>query len=129
MQRPRYADTAKLIAQYEGMFDLDHEISFEDFKKKGVTKLQNDKASGVTGVPPEALKLLGDENLRYIYKYVVNFWNGTEKYWEWHTGLGVMVPKKGDLSDPNKWQGINLMDVCSKIFSCILNNRLYKLPE
>ena len=40
-----------------------------------------------------------------------------------------MVPKKGDLSDPNKWQEINLMNVCSKIFSCILNNRLYKLLE
>ena len=39
------------------------------------------------------------------------------------------MPKKGDLSDPNKWRGINLMDLCSKIFSCILNNRLYRLLE
>ena len=38
-----------------------------------------------------------------------------------------MVPKSGDLSDPNKWRGINLMDVCSKIFSIILNGRLYTL--
>ena len=77
-------------------------------------------APGVTSVPPQALKLLGDENLRHIYKYVINFWNRTADYWEWHMGLGVMVLKKGDLSDPNKWRGINLMDVCSKIFSCIL---------
>ena len=37
--------------------------------------------------------------------------------------------KKGDLSDPNKWRGINLMDVCSKIFPCIMNDRLYCLLD
>jgi len=40
-----------------------------------------------------------------------------------------MVPKKGYLSYPNKWRGINPMHVCSKIFSCVLNERLYKLLE
>jgi len=37
------------------------------------------------------------------------------------------VPKSGDISNPNKWRGINLMDVSSKIFSKILSNRLYKI--
>ena len=37
--------------------------------------------------------------------------------------------KKGDLSGPNKLRGIHLMDVCSKIFSCILNNHLYRLLD
>ena len=44
-------------------------------------------------------------------------------------GFGRHGPRKGDLSDPNKWRGINLMDVCSKIFSCILNERLYLLID
>ena len=36
--------------------------------------MHNDKAPGVTGTLPQALKLLGDENLKYIYyKYVVDF--------------------------------------------------------
>ena len=62
----------------------------------------------MTGVLPQALKLLGDKYLKYIFKYVVNFWNGTVDYWQWHVGLGGPVPKKGDLSDPNKWRGINV---------------------
>ena len=33
----------------------------------------------------------------------------------------VPVPKSGDLSNPNKWRGVMLMDVMSKIFSSILN--------
>ena len=94
-------------------------------------KLKNGKAPGVTGVPPIAFKLLGRKNLQTIYKYVVDFWEGRADYWKWHLGLGlqlgVMVLKSGDLSDPNKWRGINLMDVCSKIFSIIMNDRLYIL--
>ena len=39
MQQPRYAGAAKLIAQREGMFDLDNDISFEEFKKKRVMKM------------------------------------------------------------------------------------------
>jgi hypothetical protein len=40
-----------------------------------------------------------------------------------------MLPKKGDLQDLNKWRCINLMDVGSKILSCILTERAYKLLE
>ena len=37
----------------------------------------------------------------------------------------VPVPKSGDLSDPNKWRGVTLMDIGSKIFSSILCTRLF----
>jgi len=32
----------------------------------------------------------------------------------------IPVPKKGDLSDPNKWQGIMLIDMHSKVFSSMM---------
>ena len=91
--------------------------------------LKNDKAPGVTGVPPNAFKCLNGEHKRTVFQYVNNFWDEKADYWEWHQGLGILVPKKGNLSNPNKWRGINLMDLCSKNFSCILNNRLYCLLE
>ena len=87
------------------------------------------KAPGVTGVPAEAFKCLDSKNRKQVYFVVVDFWEGNADFWEWHSGLGVMIPKKGDLSDPNKWRGIHLMDVCSNIFSCILNERLYRLLD
>lgn len=37
--------------------------------------------------------------------------------------------QKGDLHDLNKWRCINLVDVGSKILSCILTERTYKLLE
>ena len=78
-------------------------------------------------MPPDAFKCLDGINRKQVYHYIVDFWENDADYWEWHTGLGVLVPKKGDLSDPNKWRGINLMDVCLKIFSIILNDHLYQL--
>jgi hypothetical protein len=39
----------------------------------------------------------------------------------------VPVLKSGDLSNPNKWQGVMLMDVCLKIFSSVMNGRAFKL--
>ena len=37
------------------------------------------------------------------------------------------VPKSGDLYDPNKWRGVNLMDIGSKMFSILICKRLFKI--
>ena len=49
-----------------------------------------------------------------------------------HIWIGKALPqkyyqKKGDLSDPNNWRGIVLMEVSSKIISIFLNIKLQKL--
>ena len=77
--------------------------------------MKNNKAPGATGVPAEAFKCLNGENRKQVYYFVVDFWEGKADYWEWHSDLGAVIPPKGGLSDPNKWRGINLMDVCSNI--------------
>jgi hypothetical protein len=65
-----------------------------------------------------------------VYDYVNNFFTGEVDYEQWHRSQCVPVPKSGDLSDPNKWRGVMLMDVCFKIFSSVMNARAFKLlPE
>jgi hypothetical protein len=44
------------------------------------------------------------------------------------TGIRVNL-SKGNLSDPNKWCGVMLMDACSKIFSSTMNGRVFWLLE
>ena len=39
----------------------------------------------------------------------------------------VPVPKSGDLSDSNKWRGVNLMDIGSKVFSRLICKILFKI--
>jgi hypothetical protein len=57
----------------------------------------------------------------------------TTSSWELQTTINgteinvYQFQKSGDLSNPNKWQGVMLMDVCSKIFSSVMNKRAFKL--
>ena len=45
---------------------------------------------------------------------------GLANYDGWYWSQRVPVQNKDDLSDPNKWCGVMLMDVCSKIFSYVM---------
>ena len=48
-------------------------------------------------------------------------------YDEWLAGRLKVLPKKGDLSDPNSWRGIMLLDAAGKILSSIVSARLQGL--
>ncbi len=62
-----------------------------------------------------------------IHHYVGQFFDGTKEFDGWHKSQCIPIPKKGNLAEPNKWRGIMLMDVCSKIFSLVMNNRAFHL--
>ena len=47
----------------------------------------------------------------------------------WTRGIIVPVPKKGNINDINKYRGITLTSIFSKIFSILLNNRLRKWSQ
>jgi len=48
-------------------------------------------------------------------------------YAEWLVGRLKVLPKKGDLSNPNNWRGIMLLDAAGKITSSIISERLQKV--
>ncbi len=105
------------------MWELNDPISWEEFTK-AVQKRKNAKAPGLTGIPPEAFKAMSTVNLRHVHKHVM-----TSSLVIWIRSQCVPVPKSNDVSDPNKWRGVMLMDVCSKIFFFIMNGRAFKLLE
>ena len=45
-------------------------------------------------------------------------------YEEWLAGRLKVLPKKGDLSNPNNWRGIMLLGAAGKITSSIISGRL-----
>jgi hypothetical protein len=67
--------------------------------------------------------------LQPVHHYVLDFFEGKEDYVEWHQSQWAPVPKSGDLSNPNKWPGVMLMDVCRKVFSSVMNVRAFRLLE
>ena len=54
---------------------------------------------------------MDDTPRRIVHKHVSDFFDGTTNHEGWYKSQYVPVPEKGNLSDPNKWQGIMLMDV------------------
>ena len=70
---------------------------------------------------------MSPENLKVHFNFILKFWNDNLDFEEWHEGQVVTVPKSGDLLDPNKWRGVNLMDIRSKIFSSLLCKRLFSI--
>ena len=93
--------------------------------KRAVRKLANGKSSGLNDVPLDAFKRLDDVNLLTLFDFFNSYWNEEIDFSEWHEGQVVPDPKSGDLSNPNKWRGVTLMDLGSKIFSSILCTRLF----
>jgi hypothetical protein len=66
---------------------------------------------------------------RTVHKHISDFFEGKTDHEAWKRSQCVLVPKKGDLSDPNKWRGVMLMDMCSKVFSSIMTARAFKLLD
>ena len=122
--RPVDENVLKHVKQRQIEWSLDDPITWKEFDD-AVNKLKNGKAAGLNDVPPEAYKAMDEECRRRVYTYVCKFFEGDADYEGWHRGQCVPVPKSGDLSNPNKWRGVMMMDVCSKIFSIIMNGRAF----
>jgi hypothetical protein len=114
------------VPQCHILWELDDPITWEEFSK-AVTKLKNAKVPGLTRVPPEAFKAMSPANLQHVYKYVNDYFLGDADHKQWYHSQCVPVPKSGNLSNPNKCQGVMLMDVSLKIFSSVMNGRAFKL--
>jgi hypothetical protein len=126
--RPVDPSILQHVPQCRTLWELNDPITWEEFCC-AVCKLKNAKVAGltVTGVPPEAYKAMSPANSQHVYDYVNKFFTGEADYEQWYHSQCVPIPKSGDLSDPNKWQGVMLMDVCSKIFSLVMNARAFNL--
>ncbi len=106
--------------------EIDSPITFEEVNA-AINKLKNVKSPGLNGIPPEAFKAMNGRMRWQVHRYVADFFEGIADNEGWHQSKCVPVPKLGNLSDPNKWQGAMLMDVCSKVFSSVLNGRAFCL--
>ena len=89
--------------------------------------MNNDKSPGLNGVPQNDFKSMSEENLRHHLDFITEFWEDTVDFGECHEGQVVLVPKSGKLSNPNKWRGVNLMDIGAKLFRSLICKSLFKI--
>jgi hypothetical protein len=116
-----------LIKQKPCLTSIDTPITFREIKH-AIIKLKWGKASGLNNIPPKAIKAMGDMPQRTVNKHVSDFFEGRADHEGWHKSQYPVVPKKGNLN-LNKWQGVMLIDMCSKVFSSSMTALAFKLLD
>eukprot|EP00957_Ditylum_brightwellii_P192297 14638794-Ditylum_brightwellii.AAC.1 len=59
-----------------------------------------------------------------IHEMIVQFWEGSFDFKFWESGTLAPVPKKGDLSNPNKWCLVCLLETINKVLVSIIAWRI-----
>ena len=92
--------------------------------REALKSLKNGKAAGVDNIPAEALKEGGDVIVESLHQLLNLVWTEEEIPNDWKKGLLVKLPKSGDLSKCDKWRGITLLSIPSKVFTRVLLDRM-----
>ena len=88
-------------------------------------KMAYEKSPGSNGITTEAFKNLDGDGFELLYRTIVRYWTDENYTPEEFTTIKLsMIPKTGDLSNPNKWRGIALGDIAAKSISSIIAYRL-----
>ncbi len=100
--RPVDTTVLNLIQQKPRLDAIVAPITFREVKA-AINKLKKGKSPRLNGIPPEALKAMNNTPRQIVHKPVLDFFEQKVDHEGWHKSQYIPVPKKGDLSDPNKW--------------------------
>ena len=108
--------------------ELDEEIIREEIIG-GIDRLKQGKAGGIDEITAEILQLSKGKIIEFLFKLFNLMYNTGSFPLKWATAIVVPIYKKGDIHNPDNYRGISLLSVTSKIFTGILNKRLYNWAE
>ena len=117
----RYRDSASNESSNDG--PLDQPITLNEIES-AIRALKGSKAAGPDGLIGEFFKACNLNIMPFLLKFFNNiFDNGTFPD-DWTVSILHPLHKKGDTNVADNYRGISLLNVCSKIYSFILNKRL-----
>ena len=107
---------------------LDTPFSMDELKKV-ISSLKSNKSPGIDGLIAEIFKSSYDILSPILLRlFNVVFSSGCYPT-QWSEGLITPIHKKASLDEVNNYRGITLINIMSKIYSHLLNNRLLKWAE
>lgn len=113
-----------LLPERAPITELD-EFPSDEKIKSALSKLKAGKSGG-NGQPADALKIVGSfpGGFEILKGFVRDFWDSEMAPDEWVTLQLAVLPKKGDLSDPNNLRGIALMEAAPKLVGMLITGVL-----
>ena len=100
------------------------DVPTEDELARSIDRLSNNKAAGESGILPEMVQHAGPAFATALLFLVHEVWKEGSVPQAWRDAELVPIPKKGDLSNCDNWQGIALLDVVGKVIGRLIQNRL-----
>ncbi len=103
--RPVDYSVLDLLEQKPCLTLINNPITFSKVKR-AINKLKKGKPPGLNGIPSKVLKAMDNTSQQTVHYHVCDFFEGKVDHEGWHKSQCIPMPKRGDLSDPNKWRGI-----------------------
>ena len=123
-QQEIYNELQSLEKEKEQLNYLDHTITEQEIRQ-AVKKLKNEKSPFLDKIRNEMIKA-SLESLMPVYIKLFNLILQSGKMPDiWCQGLITLSYKSGDKGDPTNYRGICVSSCLGKLFSSILNQRLY----
>ena len=93
--------------------DINSDAITRNEVRQAIQLLKNNKAPGYDDIPAELLKADIETATEVLFIWFEHIWQGEQLPGDWHKGLIVKIPKKGDATECNNWRGITLLSVVS----------------
>ena len=99
--------------------------------RKSISKIENGKAGGSSGILPEMVKTACQDSdfMDRLLELSHAVWQEKCVPKDWADAVLIHIPKKGDMSVCDNWRGISLLDVVGKVIARVLQDRLQRLAE
>ena len=107
---------------------LNIEITTEEISV-AIKSLKNNKAAGPDGFIGEFFKNSIDVIQPFLAKYFNYLFDHGLFPEEWSVAILQPIHKKGNVNIPDNYRGISLLNICSKLYSFVLNKRIKKWVE
>ena len=108
--------------------ELDNPIS-EDEVRDAIKNLKVGKASGLDEICGEFLKYSENLIIPFLTKLFNKLYDTSVFPSEWCKSVIIPLFKKGNENNPDNYRGISLLSIISKVFTAVLNKRLYTWAE
>lgn len=108
--------------------DLDDDIKEHEIRQ-AIGRLKCNKAPGFDNISAEFLKASENAILPFVLKLFNHIFSTGNFPEAWTKAVIVPLFKKGDSNNPENYRGISLLSILSKVFTSIINTRLYNWAE
>ena len=108
--------------------DLDEDITVLEVKR-AIKMLKPNKSPGLDDITSEFIKSAEPIISPFLVKLFNQIYDTGTFPQEWGKSIIIPLFKSGDKNNPGNYRGISLLSILSKVFTSILNNRLYRWAE